>query len=355
MHDDDGLGQRPERADRHRPVVRVRTEDVVGVAVASVDHLVEDRAVEGEDRAHASFASWVLGDPGDGPERDGEPGGAVARFVDRLVDGLVGDVRPQDQVLLGGQPAVGGASAVLDVPAQEGVGVAVGPLRGAERDLVGLRAVGLDVGLHGVRRVVEGPEHAGDVAPHQVGTDPLGERLGRLALEVHDLPALDGAQRLPEVEVAVHALGGGGLPGRAEGRDAGEGTSRARRRARRAPGRSPAPPRGGSASRRRARSGRRRPTSRWGTARPARRGPARWPDRAGRPRPRSRRRPRRRAGRPRRTGRARWPARGPSRRSRSAGTAGASRAGPGRRRGRRRGRSARASRRGRRRGRCPAR
>ncbi len=59
MHDDDGVGQRPERADRHRPVVRVRTEDVVGVAVATVDHLVEDRAVEGEDRAHASFASWV--------------------------------------------------------------------------------------------------------------------------------------------------------------------------------------------------------------------------------------------------------------------------------------------------------
>ena len=38
------------------------------------------------------------------------------------------------------------------------------------------------------------------------GRTRSAERLGRLALEVDDLPALDGAQGLAEVEVAVHAL-----------------------------------------------------------------------------------------------------------------------------------------------------
>ena len=46
----------------------------------------------------------------------------------------------------------------------------------------------------------------GDVAPRRVGEHPLGQRLGRLALEVDDLPALRGAQRLAEVQVAVDPL-----------------------------------------------------------------------------------------------------------------------------------------------------
>ena len=39
------------------------------------------------------------------------------------------------------------------------------------------------------------------------GATPLGHRLGRLALEVDDLPARRGVQRLAQVEVAVHPLG----------------------------------------------------------------------------------------------------------------------------------------------------
>ena len=56
------------------------------------------------------------------------------------------------------------------------------------------------------RGVVERADHPGDVAPDRVGQQPLGERLGRLALEVDDLPPLDRAQRLAEVQVAVDLL-----------------------------------------------------------------------------------------------------------------------------------------------------
>ena len=41
-------------------VVRVRAEHVVGVAVAAVDHQVEDGSVEGEDLAH-DWGSWGSG------------------------------------------------------------------------------------------------------------------------------------------------------------------------------------------------------------------------------------------------------------------------------------------------------
>ncbi len=98
VHDDDGLGQRPERAHRDRAVVRVRAQHRVRVAVLAVDDLVEDVPVEGEDRAHASFASCGAGMAGESgrviramaAEGDGQPGRPVACLVDRLVDGLVG-------------------------------------------------------------------------------------------------------------------------------------------------------------------------------------------------------------------------------------------------------------------------
>ena len=64
VHHDDGLGQRPEGADRHRPGVDVRAEDAVRVAVPALDDLVEDGAVQREERArlaHASFASVTSG------------------------------------------------------------------------------------------------------------------------------------------------------------------------------------------------------------------------------------------------------------------------------------------------------
>ena len=223
---------------------------------------------------------------------------------------------------------------------EEGGAVARGPLRGPVGALLGLPAdVDAAAGhRHHAGGVVERADHPGHVAPGRVGQQALGERLGRLALEVDDLPALDGAQGLAEVQVAVDLLDVDPVevaepaerlaqPGRRTA------PGRARRRARRRAG-PPSP----SAS---ASSAARRRAARPGSARPGRRAPRRARCRGGRPRRRSRRRPRRRAGRPRRTGCARSPGPGPTRRWRCGGTAGASRAGwwsrcrrPRRRRGR---------------------
>ena len=69
--------------------------------------------------------------------------------------------------------------------------VALGPLLGPRS-----RSARLVVGLVAERPldhpggVVEAAQHPGDVAPRRVGQLPLGERLGRLALEVDDLPAV---------------------------------------------------------------------------------------------------------------------------------------------------------------------
>ena len=71
----------------------------------------------------------------------------------------------------------------------------------------------LGVGLGGAERpldhaggVVEAAQHPGHVAPRRVRQLPLGQRLGRLALEVDDLPPVRGAQGLAEVQVAVDLL-----------------------------------------------------------------------------------------------------------------------------------------------------
>ncbi len=66
------------------------------------------------------------------------------------------------------------------------------------------RAAGEQVG----GRVVEGAEHGGDVAQGGLWFAALVDRLGRLALEVQQHPAVRGAHRLPEVQVAVDALDG---------------------------------------------------------------------------------------------------------------------------------------------------
>ena len=143
-------------------------------------------------------------------QRDVQPARSVAGLVDALVDGLVGDVRRQERLLVGGELTPG-------VRLEERRLVARRPLGGAEGALLG--ALVADPG-HGHRgdpgRVVEGAQHPGDVAPRGVGQDPLGQRLGRFSLEVDDLPTLRRAQGLPEVEVAVHALDGP-RPDRADG------------------------------------------------------------------------------------------------------------------------------------------
>ena len=134
----------------------------------------------------------------------------------------------------------------------------------------------------------------------------LGERPGRLALEVQEHPAVVGAQHLAEVEVAVHPLQ---LRARSvSARQPSKTASQTRREcARPAAGTSP-PPRPAAASCRcAARPSSRRPAAvRVGSAC----GEQRRAPRGRRPEPlglgrRSRRRPRRRAGRPRRRGRAR--------------------------------------------------
>ena len=72
--------------------------------------------------------------------------------------------------------------------------------------------------LPGPRRVVEGPQHAGDVTQGEVRDAPLGEGAQRLALEVEQDPATAGdVQHLAEVVVAVDALQG--RPGGGRGRE----------------------------------------------------------------------------------------------------------------------------------------
>ena len=141
---------------------------------------------------------------------------------------------------------------------------------------------------------------------------PLGQRLGRLALEVEHHPAVRGAQHLAEVVVAVdplHRHAGLVRAERPERRAQAAGVRRQLRHGR--PARRPAA--AASASARAASVGGAR-ACRSAAPGPGRRAPRRWPRRAGTPRRRSRRRPRRRAGRPRRTGRGRWswPAPSPS-------------------------------------------
>src|SRR5690606_26782136 len=134
----------------------------------------------------------------EGGERDPQPAGPVARLVDRLVHGLVRDVGREQHLLVGGEVAVAG------VAGEEGGGAALRPRDRSVAPVLTLLRVEAGGREHDrVRGVVEGAEHAGDVAPRGVGLAPVGERLGRLALEVDDLPVDDRAQRLTEVQVAV--------------------------------------------------------------------------------------------------------------------------------------------------------
>ncbi len=86
--------------------------------------------------------------------------------------------------------------------------VALGPLLRAGVDQLGVGLVaGAQRPLDHAGGVVEAAQHPGHVAPRRVRQLPLGQRLGRLALEVDDLPALRGAQGLAEVQVAVDPAG----------------------------------------------------------------------------------------------------------------------------------------------------
>ncbi len=78
------------------------------------------------------------------------------------------------------------------VPRAEGLPAALRPL-GAPRPA-------------GARGVVEGAQHARDIAYGGLEASALGERTGRLALEVDDGPRSSGPQHLPQVEVAVNPL-----------------------------------------------------------------------------------------------------------------------------------------------------
>ena len=54
--------------------------------------------------------------------------------------------------------------------------------------------------------VLEGPQHAGDVAQRGIGPTPLLQRLSRLAFEVDEQPVLRRAEHLPQVQIAVDPL-----------------------------------------------------------------------------------------------------------------------------------------------------
>ena len=57
-----------------------------------------------------------------------------------------------------------------------------------------------------VRRVIEGPDHSGDVPQRMVGVAPLRPRPRRFPLEVDELPPVGRAQHLPEMQIPVNAL-----------------------------------------------------------------------------------------------------------------------------------------------------
>ena len=258
----------------------------------------------------------------DRAERDRQPGRPVAGLVDHLVDRLVG---------LEARAAAAPSSRGSPSPPRRWRSrrrrrpVALGPLGGAVRDLPvaprrpvvgddqvarrsrrtaacrrrratgesGRRPLGRAAcaGSPSKSRIFQPLHGAQDLAEVEVAVDPLdGRRLAGSAATTSSKAARSpsaygsqlGTTSQRGVEPGLHALGAGGRARSAVQRLGGERVGERRR----APRRSPRP-------------------SRW-------------------PRRRSRRRPRRRAGRPRRTGRARWPARAPSRRSRCAGTAGAS-------------------------------
>ncbi len=114
--------------------------------------------------------------------------GLVHHLVDRLVR-LVG----AQQHRVGARIAAGGLRVAGTVRGAAGLG----PVRLGRID----RAC----------RVVEGPQHAGDVPHRGLRHAPLGQRPGRLALEVDQLPlAGRRAQTLTEVQIAVHPLRGPG-------------------------------------------------------------------------------------------------------------------------------------------------
>src|SRR5690606_14232241 len=132
---------------------------------------------------------------GERGERDRQPGGAVAGLVADLVDGLgVLEGAEQDRVV-----AVHPAAA-LGVAGEEGGAVAGRPLGGAGLEDAALGVVDEQV----ARGVVEGAQHAGDVAQRGVEGAALLERLAGLALEVEHHPLGVGAHHLAEVVVAVH-------------------------------------------------------------------------------------------------------------------------------------------------------
>lgn len=99
------------------------------------------------------------------------------------------------------------------IPVAEGRPVALRPFGGPVLLLGTAQATGDPM----VRGVVEGSQHAGDVAQRAVPGPAIGHRLVGLALEVDDHPAGDHPQRLTKMQVTVNALGRLGGDGGAGG------------------------------------------------------------------------------------------------------------------------------------------
>ena len=148
---------------------------------------------------HVDASVSAVGESGQRRQRDGQPGRPVAGFVDRLVHGLVGLERAQQHGVLA---RVGAGD--LGVAVAERLAVALGPLAGAVGQL---RRRSRPRSRGGGRR----SRTSAACRRRRAAASRLPARVDgghRLALEVDQHPAGDGAQRLAEVQVAVDALHG---------------------------------------------------------------------------------------------------------------------------------------------------
>ena len=124
----------------------------------------------------------------DSRERDRQPVGPVLGLVAGLVQGLI-EFEGREQFGVVGRVRYVGCA----VSGKEGLARALPPLLGG--------------GIGGGGRVVEGAQHAGDIAQRQVQLGAFGEGAQGLTLEIEQHPAaLGGLEYLAEVQVAVDAL-----------------------------------------------------------------------------------------------------------------------------------------------------
>ena len=254
--------------------------------------------------------------PGQRVERDAHPRRPVAGLVDRLVDGLVGHVRREQGLLVGGEVASGvrrqerRVRCVRTTRSRGRTSAPRCPRPGRPRSRSSSPRAGRSRRTAASRRRRATASRAASARTSGLAGSPSKSTI----FQPRTVRSVWPRCRSPWTCWTVHlAEGGQGVVRRPQrGLVLGEPGHHVEGRV------EPAAHGVGQRGRLVGRAGGDREVG-W----PASRGSPRARSRAGRPRRRSRRRPPRRAGRPRRRGCGRWRARGPSRRRRCAGTAGA--------------------------------